>query len=996
MYDAALPLDAVARAVLLESADPESRSLVERMLSEKGVDETPSMPNTLFATKSMAPNLQFGPYRLGELIGAGGMGSVYSAVDTRLDRRVAIKIGVARYSDRFQREARAISTLNHPHICTLYDVGPDYLVMEFIEGCTLAAEIRKGPLAPEVAIGYGAQIAGALAEAHARGIVHRDLKPGNIMITRHGVKLLDFGLASMLTDAALTETRAVMGTPSYMAPEQVEGRAATAATDLFALGLVLYEMTTGHLPVPGASLGQMLSRGQTLSGGSHPGVAPVPRLNDLLNRLLQKDPAARPQSAAELAAELEALGAPAARSKGRSAFLIPGIAVLVALAASGGWLLRRASQKQWLEAEAIPGIDRMAAERPLAAFLLLQKALTVAPADPRLAQRFRSLTLVSSIDSAPEGAKVAVQDYGAPDGPWLTLGTTPIRNARIPNGYFRWKVAAGSGEPFITAPETKSQMTLTLPRAGDTLTAPIPANRYGVGIGFIGWLGANLPAYDIDRYEVTNAEYQKFVDAGGYRNPQFWKAAFVKDGKALSREQAMEMFRDPTGRPGPATWEGGHFPQGRGNYPVSGISWYEASAYAVWAGKSLPAVLQWFQAVPYDTIVYRVNQSNFDARGPVPVTSSGGVGPFGTFGMNGNVREWCLNASVGGNTGGGKTGGDEPGGSERFILGGAWRTQTYGSYIPEALDPFDRSELNGFRCVRNRGPVPPGATAPIVRRVRDFSKARAVSDDVFHAYELMYAYDGRPLEVQPARAAVKTSDWKMESFTIDAGYDNERLPLKVFIPANTRPPYQAVLFFPSARVNTAPSSENLGDVNFFDYVVQSGRVVVYPIYEGTYERQHNRSLPGAIDSLQRVVRNSKEVRRAVDYLQTRPDVDKSALAYLGVSQGSAEGVMFMAMESRFRTAMLLDGGFFMCNCVGAVDQVNFAPRVKIPVLMVNGRYDFMFPVKESQEPLFRMLGTPAADKRLVDLETPHDVSQDKSGLSRQVLEWLDKYLGRVN
>jgi predicted Ser/Thr protein kinase/predicted esterase len=976
LYDAALPLDAAARAALLESADPESRSLVERMLSNKGDESLDLMAaSALFDTKSMAPHLDFGPYRLGGLIGAGGMGAVYSAVDTRLNRTVAIKIAAAQYSDRFRREARAISTLNHPHICTLYDVGPDYLVMEFIEGATLSAEIRKGPLAPELVVRYGAQIAGALEEAHARGIIHRDLKPGNIMITRHGVKLLDFGLARMVSDAALTETRAVMGTPSYMAPEQVEGREATAATDLFALGLVLYEMSTGHLPAPGASLGQMLSR------GSRPTVDPLPRLNDLVTRLLEKDPKARPASAAVVAAELAAIEAPVARRKIRPGLLIPAIILFVAVGAIGAWVLHRSSQKQWLEAEAIPGIDRIASERPLAAFLLLQKALTVAPGDPRLAQRFRSLTRVSSVDSTPPGARVEIQDYATQDGPWFPVGVTPVKDTRIPNGYFRWKVSGVSGAPFVAAPETSARIAFNLPREGETRTAPVPAGRFGVGIGFIGWLSENLPAYEIDRYEVTNGEYQKFVDAGGYRNPQFWREPFVKDGTALSWDQAMEFFRDPTGRPGPSVWEGGHYPQGRESFPVSGISWYEASAYAAWAGKSLPAVLQWFQAVPYDTIVHRINQSNFDSRGPVAVTSSGGVGPFGTFGMIGNVREWCLNSSHE---------------NKRFILGGAWRTQTYQAYLPEALDPFDRSELNGFRCVRNREPLPPGAVGPIVHQVRDFSKARPVSDEVFHAYQLMYAYDHTPVDARPAQAAVKTPDWTVESVTIDAGYGNERLPVKVFIPANTRPPYQAVVFFPSARVNMAPSSENLGDVNFFDYVVQSGRLVVYPIYEGTYERVHGRKAPGAIDSLQRVIRNSKEVRRAVDYLETRGDVNKSAIAYLGVSQGSGEGVMYTALEDRFKTALLLDGGFFMCNCVGGLDQVNFAPRVKMPVLMVNGRYDFMFPMKESQESLFRMLGTPAGDKRLVDFETPHDVSQQKSRLSQEVLGWLDKYLGRIN
>ena len=133
------------------------------------------------------------------------MGTVYRATDTRLGRVVAIKIAAERYSERFQLEARAISTLNHPYVCTLYDVGPNYLVMEFIEGSTLAAEIKKGPLAPETVARYGAQIAGALAEAHALGIVHRDLKPSNIMVTRHGVKVLDFGLAKVITETGITD-----------------------------------------------------------------------------------------------------------------------------------------------------------------------------------------------------------------------------------------------------------------------------------------------------------------------------------------------------------------------------------------------------------------------------------------------------------------------------------------------------------------------------------------------------------------------------------------------------------------------------------------------------------------------------------------------------------------------------------------------------------------------------------------------------------------------
>jgi eukaryotic-like serine/threonine-protein kinase len=257
------------------------------------------------------------------------MGTVYRAIDTRLGRVVAIKIAAERYSERFQLEAQAISILNHPNVCTLHDVGPNYLVMEFIEGSTLAAEIKKGPLAPETAARYGAQIAGALAEAHSLGIVHRDLKPSNVMVTRHGVKVLDFGLAKVLSTTGITETNAVMGTPAYMAPEQVEGREPSSVTDLFALGLVLYEMAVGKLPFPGASLGQMLSSGAHLAvpQPSRERVGVPASLDGLVARLLEKDPAKRPQSASEVARELSAiadrLAAPPPRSRVRPAFAIP-------------------------------------------------------------------------------------------------------------------------------------------------------------------------------------------------------------------------------------------------------------------------------------------------------------------------------------------------------------------------------------------------------------------------------------------------------------------------------------------------------------------------------------------------------------------------------------------------------------------------------------------------------------------------------------------------
>ena len=280
------------RAALLEQADPELRREVESLLARQNdrliLDRSAQFPDDPTLTVVNA-GARLGPYQMESKLGEGGMGEVFRAVDTRLGRAVAVKTTQERFSSRFEREARAIASLNHPNICTLYDVGPNYLVMELVEGETLAARLKSGPLPMNTALLYAAQMAAALVEAHAKGIVHRDLKPGNIMIGKTGVKVLDFGLATLEGDQTLTAERMVMGTPAYMAPEQREGRPADARTDIYAFGRVLYEMLMGER----VALQRRRVRAR--------------KLETIVSRCLEEDPARRWQSAAELQRELAAI-----------------------------------------------------------------------------------------------------------------------------------------------------------------------------------------------------------------------------------------------------------------------------------------------------------------------------------------------------------------------------------------------------------------------------------------------------------------------------------------------------------------------------------------------------------------------------------------------------------------------------------------------------------------------------------------------------------------
>ncbi len=301
-----------------------------------------------------------GPYEILAPIGAGGMGEVWKARDTRLGRTVAIKVSKSSFTERVEREARAVAALNHPNICTLYDVGPDYLVMEYLEGKPL-----EGPLPVETALRYAVEIAKALDAAHRIGIVHRDLKPGNILVTKSGVKLLDFGLAKITAAAtlpeetvtqALTEEGAIVGTLQYMAPEQLEGKGADPRSDIFAFGCVLYESLTGEPAFRAESRAGIIAAIMDRQPKPLPGVPA--RLNSAIHRCMAKDPDDRWQSARDLAVALElAAGAPdVAVPSPRAARRVLAAAVAFALiAAAASWLALRKPPDQFWTGQALGG-----------------------------------------------------------------------------------------------------------------------------------------------------------------------------------------------------------------------------------------------------------------------------------------------------------------------------------------------------------------------------------------------------------------------------------------------------------------------------------------------------------------------------------------------------------------------------------------------------------------------------------------------------------------
>ena len=974
---------------------------------------------------------RLGRYEILAPLGAGGMGEVYRARDTVLDREVAVKVLLPEVADqpdrleRFEREAKAVAALKHPNILDIYDFGTEeghpFAVMELLEGQSLHDLIwRDGePLSWKRSAEIGSALAAGLAAAHEKGVVHRDLKPGNIFLCADGrIKILDFGLARLvspaeapidsmqetltqmglvnLEDAAeeptntaggpLTRKGTVLGTAGYMAPEQVRGQRADHRSDIFALGCVLYEMVAAKNPFKRDTGVQTLSailedEPEKLSSS---GIEVPPGYQSAVEKCLQKDPQDRYDSISQVGEAL-ALCIEGSRTGRERPGLIPSrkalaaaLAVVVAAAAIALWWWVGGSGARWARSEALPEITRLSeAGEIYQAYHLALEAGRYIPDDPELNEKLDRITLPLPIVTEPSGATVHIKGYMTPDEPWELLGETPFQ-ARIPYALARFKISKEGFEDFIGAPFGEHPLMV--------LSSGLPLDPVGTrpdGMVRIPGGGIQRPEFELvaidgywlDRYEVTNSQFKAFVDAGGYEAEEYWTAPFIDGDRELSRAEAMERFRDATGRPGPATWDLGTYPDGQDDYPVGGVSWHEAAAYCASLGKSLPTIYHWHGATAQDQISDILRLSNFNGEGPAPVGSFAGLGDYGTLDMAGNVKEWCWNER----------------GERRFILGGSWDEPTYMFKDPDARMPLERQPTFGIRCALYPSPPPEASLQPVTLKSH-YDAAEPISDEVFEAYLRLYSYDRTPLEAEIESVDDSPPHWRKETVSFEAAYGDERVTALLFLPRNVPPPWQAVVVFPGADVFLSPSSENLASEYLFDFIPRSGRILVYPIYQGMYERFALEKLtPNKARDL--MVMWSKDLGRTIDYLEEREDIDHTRLAYYGFSLGSVNGPVFTAIDQRFEAAILLAGG----QNAGAppeLDVVNFAPRSVVPTLMINGRDDFIMPLETSQKPFLELLGAPPKDKRLAVLDGGH-LPPDRQAIIRETLDWLDRYLGPV-
>ncbi len=508
------------------------------------------------------------------------------------------------------------------------------------------------------------------------------------------------------------------------------------------------------------------------------------------------------------------------------------------------WFIDRQGKIRWAKDIAIPAIAVMIDDKPYSdlatPYDLAVEAERFVPGNPRLDSLFGRCAVHINIGTEPPGAKVYYKRYDKNEADWTYLGESPIDSVRMPIATLLWKFEKEGFEPVQAVATTwniemKSKSFFTpfhLMRRLDR-SSVFPPGMVRVNDQRVEPV---LDDFFIDKFEVTNKRYQRFVLAGGYLDRKYWKVDIEEDGKVLTWEQAMARFVDQTGRPGPANWEAGEYPEGKEEYPVSGISWYEAAAFAEFEGKNLPTSMHWNLARGGGTPLVHPNlegvtplllASNYGGKAVAPVGSFGGTTAFGAMDMAGNCKEWCWNKAN----------------NARITRGGAWTDPIYSFGQTQSEAPMTRSDNIGFRCVLypDIKRIPENVFEPFTPlKLPDFYSIKPVSAEIFDVYKEQFTYDKGDRDASSTPLPDAAAAWRAERIRLSAAYAGEKLDAFLFLPTNAPPPYQTVIYFPGSGAAYLSSSEGLGQSdefnNMLSFLLKGGRAVLWPVYKGTFER----------------------------------------------------------------------------------------------------------------------------------------------------------------
>ena len=609
------------------------------------------------------------------------------------------------------------------------------------------------------------------------------------------------------------------------------------------------------------------------------------------------------------------------------------------------------------------------------------------------------ISVDSTISVVQEGAEISWKAYQS-EQDWRFLGKSPLNKVRLPKGIIEIKIEKEGYETSILSVSNPTMrfdnFPIYLPWKVDPINlqpnGSIPEGMvYIQGGDFIPGLTGNgtdpvfLHPFYIDRHEVTNKEFKKFIDYGGYNNSQFWvDMEFIKDGVSLTWEEAKEVMVDSTGIQGPAGWEVGMYLDGKDNHPVTGISWYEALAYARYKGNILPPMFHWAKAAyPPDEIGSPISprllkESNFSQDSLLEVGQ--GLGAYGTYDMAGNAREWVWNIF----------------GGRGLTLGGAYDEPTYLASQTSPLPRMNRSIRNGFRTARLINPrdLNPFGDPIKTQAPKDLSFYKPMNDEVFNVYarnfdirrsnnetEEIYVDDSHPL-------------WIKERVNIDVGYNNERMDILIFKPKNLYGKSDVIIFHPGANYYTTPPEIN--DVNpgefGLDFLIKSGKTLVWPAWKGSLNRLPESRAASAEDTLIYFrglnVAWASDTSKTLDYLETRSDIDPNNIFYMGMSFGALFNTHSLLFENRYKAAILYVGGSFP-TYPPLSDGLNHLPRIRTPFLMLNGEQDYLVP-KAAAMFFYNLTGTLPKDKKIIFYDSGH-WPLPRNQMIRETLDFIEKY-----
>lgn len=676
---------------------------------------------------------------------------------------------------------------------------------------------------------------------------------------------------------------------------------------------------------------------------------------------------------------------------------IAGIGLALVVIAAGLWTVMERNRKAVFIADAKPRIEALADRQQFAAAFQLAREVEQAGGGDQLTTAKRdAFSREVSLKSEPAGALISYRLHGTEA--WQEAGTAPVANLRVPRGFIQWRAALAGHNPahrlMFTQPAQKIAFTLIAENSPDAGMVPVSDGKVRLR-NVAGLKTAEVvavPPFLIDRTEVSNREFARFVLAGGYVKPEYWKTAFRDGDKTLSFEAAMQRFRDATGRNGPANWKLGSPPPGEDEMPVRGISWYEASAYAAFAGKELPGLYHWFWADNANDMVGFLPSvmqplSNFESTGPRKVGEGKAVSAFGATNMAGNVREWIANTNDKG---------------QHLTLGGAWAEPSYSYLRPVPHSAFDRPLDTGVRCMKRIGtePIPDVALNAIPTLPAETAiSTKPVADAEYAIYKRLYDRKRAPLEAKVEATDTTPTHWTRQKVSYAAGYGGERMWAYLYLPRSAKPPYQTIVHLGGSGIFTERpfiADADYPGFQMIDLLVRGGRAVIVPIWNGSFDR-HGKFDDD--DDAQFKEYNGlwvTELRQTVDLIQSRDDLDREKIGFQGSSFGAERAPFLLALEPRIKTALLLIGGIHReGNVPPEINPVNFAPRATASILMLNGKFDPIFPYETSQVELYKLFGAPAAQKRHMAYPSGHSYYGWFDEMVREQLDWLDKVFGPV-